>query len=567
MEKLMKKIVYVLITFFLMSSMIIAASSFQGEGEIIPIGDDFYSYIDALFVSTGNTIPSTSRPWSVSEAKNELSKINTSQLNNNQSHIYSLLNEMLNTKENSISLSFILAPEIYTHTNENFNREEMWAYGYENRMHMGTIALDNGTGGFQGHFELSLGQGMISNKDEKYEVSLKDYALYKNGTWEGIGTQVTQEDSKADVIKVVSKQSNYSSHFNINVPSTANADLNMPRRAYLDYAGSNFTIGFFKDQKTWGYNKSSNFIFDSHNPSYTTISLKTYNPKFSFEYTYMLPEQYRGGINSSEKNYEEYQRLFAAHRVEVRPTSRISFALSENVMYRFYEMPDISYLNPATFFHNNVNSHQFNALAHIEVAFSVFPGFLLYGQIAIDQGSFPGFEDPTKEDQAMGFSLGAEYSNIIEDGFYRLTLEGIYTTPALYRPTGSSDFIVNYNYLKPSGYYHYPFFTYIGYEYGGDNIEIKAMADYFKDNLNLYAAFDFRIHGEYDMFDKYQKPLRLITPSGDTEIHITGNVGAKYSFDFKRFPLDCFLDIAVVYAENTGIDLQTSIGTSIAFSI
>ena len=45
--------------------------------------DDEYDE-DALFISAGNTIPSTSRPWTVSEARNELSKLNESKLNEKQ---------------------------------------------------------------------------------------------------------------------------------------------------------------------------------------------------------------------------------------------------------------------------------------------------------------------------------------------------------------------------------------------------------------------------------------------------------------------------------------------------
>ena len=46
-----------------------------GDGRVIPIGDDFYSYVDALFISTGNAIPSTSRPWTVTEARNEVIRL------------------------------------------------------------------------------------------------------------------------------------------------------------------------------------------------------------------------------------------------------------------------------------------------------------------------------------------------------------------------------------------------------------------------------------------------------------------------------------------------------------
>lgn len=565
----MKKVAYFFVLIVLLSQLVFASSlsQYKGEGEIIPIDDDFYVYTDILFVSSGNAIPSTSRPWTVSEAKNELEKIDETSLSEDQRHIYDILENTLKTKENNINLTFVLSPEVYAHTNTNFNKEEMWNYGYEDRKHLGSVSLDNSTGGFHGHFELSIGQGMVSNQDTDNEMSIKEYAEMINGKWEGLGTQIDKNDDLADTIKVLSRQYNYTTSFLFNIPSTSNADLNMPRRAYLNYAGSNFSFGFYKDRKTWGYNKTGNFVFDSHNSSYTTVTLKTFNEKFSFEYTYMMPEQYRGGVNSSEKNYEDYQRIFAAHRIEVKPSSKLTFALSENVMYRFYGIPDISYLNPATFFHNNLNSHQFNALASVEVAYSICPGVLVYGQIGIDQGSFPGFEDPTKEDQAMGFSLGVEYSQIKETSLYRFSLEGLYTTPALYRPTGSSDFIINYNYLRPTNYYRYPFYTYIGYEYGGDNIEIKATADYYKTNLHIYGSLDLRIQGEYGMFDEYHKPLRLSTPSGKSELIFTGNIGTEYSLDLFNCPFECFFDLAVLYHEKLGTDIQTSIGASIEFSV
>ena len=541
-----------------------------GDGRIIPVGDDFYSYVDALFISTGNAIPSTSRPWTVTEARNELEKLNGVQLSESEKKILDDIYSSLPKVENHISLSLNLSPEIYAHINSDFNREEYWNYGYEDRNHFGTISLDNATGGFQGHLELSAGLGMVTNGDLDNEMTLKEYAKMVNGSWEGVGTQVPADEEveegtlKADEIKVLGSQKVYTSPFLFNFPSTGTSDLNMPRKAYLDYSGSNFSIGFYKDRKAWGNNKTGNFIFDAHNPYYNTLTLKTFNSKFSFEYTYMMPEQYRGGKNSSDHNYEEYQRVFTAHRVEYRATSSLSFALSENVMYRFYGMPDITNMNPATFYHNNLNNHQFNALAHVELAYTFLPGFMIYGQVGVDQGSFPGFEDPSTEDQAMGFSLGLQHSSILEDSFYTISFEALYTTPALYRPTGSTDFIINYNFLMPSSYYRYPFFTYIGYEHGGDNLEFRLDADYYYRDLHMYGALDLRFQGDYGMFDQYSHPLPI---TGNTTIYFTGNLGTEYSLDLKWFPTKAFCDLSLVYIEDKGFDPQLSLGASISYSI
>ena len=160
-----------------------------GDGRVIPIGDDFYSYVDALFISTGNAIPSTSRPWTVTEARNELEKLNGVQLSESEKKILNDIYSSLPQVENTISLSLNLSPEIYAHTNPDFNREEYWNYGYEDRNHFGTISLDNATGGFQGHLELSAGLGMVTNGDLDNEMTLRKYAILVNGSWEGVGTQ------------------------------------------------------------------------------------------------------------------------------------------------------------------------------------------------------------------------------------------------------------------------------------------------------------------------------------------------------------------------------------------
>ena len=280
--------------------------------------------------------------------------------------------------------------------------------------------------------------------------------------------------------------------------------MNMPRRLYLNWTTPYMTLGIYKAQKSWGYNKGGNFVFDSHNDYYAWLGMKTYSKNFNFEYSLMFPEIYKGGTNYYTKleESEKCTRFFAAHMVEFTVFKRAKVLLSENIMYRFYDYFDLTELNPATFFHNNVNSHQFNSLAFVSVEWSILTSFLLYASCLCDKGSFPGFEDRSTEDQAMGLSLGVEYDAIINGGITRFSLEGISTNPALYRPTGSSDFIINYNAINVSDYFRYPFYTYIGYEYGGDTISIRGDAKYRKNNIYLYSSLGVRFDGEFTMYDE-----------------------------------------------------------------
>ena len=383
----------------------------------------------------------------------------------------------------------------------------------------------------------------------------------------GVGTQIPVDDPKADTIKVITRQANYKRDFVFNFPTTANSDCNMPRRAYLDYSADTFSLGFYKAQKSWGFNKGGNFIFDTHNDFYNYISLKTFAKKFAFEYTLMFPENYRGGVNASAKDYEDYTRVFAAHRIEFRPIDSLNISMSENVMYRFYGFPDITLLNPATFYHNNLNNNQFNAIAHVEFEYSAIKGLIIYGQFTLDQGSFPFFEDPTKEDQAMGYSLGLEYKTFVGKGVLSTSIEGIYTNPALYRPTGSSDFIINYNYLNPDDYYRYPFYTYIGYKYGGDTIAVRGDCNYRTGGLYAYSVIEVVVDGAYTMFDEYTAPLMLTAPSGDYDVITTVNLGCEYSFSWGSAPVKAFIDLTGTSYTRRGFDLQVSLGTSVSYSL
>lgn len=542
----------------------------SANGVLIPIGNDIYDLIDSFFIVKGISVPSTARPWTMSEALNELGKIDVSSLSVDEARLYRKLVGRLECELDTwLSLSLAVSPELYIHTNaDSYEREEYWRYGYEDRNHFASMSLDSSIGGFYGHLELSMGLGMVGKGDSLNAKGIKRYVEEDVGKpWGGVGTQIPVDDAKADSIRVVPSQTNYKSSLVFNLPSVDNSDCNMPRRAYIDYSSKNFSFGLYKAQKTWGYNKGGNFIFDSHNDYYNYASLKTFANRFGLEYTIMFPEVYRGGVNGSSKNYEDYTRVFAAHRIEFRPIDSLNISMSENVMYRFYGFPDVTLLNPATFYHNNLNNQQFNAIAHVEFEYSIIPGLLLYGQFVVDQGSFPLFEDPTKEDQAMGYSLGLEYAVLFGDGVLSASVEGIYTNPALYRPTGSSDFIVNYNFIDAVDYYRYPFYTYIGYEFGGDTIAVRGDCSFRRGSFSFYSVLEVVFDGEYSMFDAYEAPIMLSAPSGDFDVIATANVGCKYTTMLGPSLVNAFIDFAGINSTKRGFDLQVSLGASISYSL
>ena len=581
----MKKLLLLILTIILITPLFATASNlpFVESGVLIPLDNDLYWKMDALFVLAGKAVPSTSRPWTVAEARTYLSLIDPQELttqedqttlyNDLYTYLYPAGNSETNPAGNSkdqdtLSLTLTLAPEAYAHTNDNYNREEYWNYGYSKRSHLAIVSLDNATHGIYGHLELSVGKGLVSQEDANSAMTIKEYTQSLGKTWGGIGTLVSEEEG--DNYTVITTQKAYTDSLSTNLPlPSSSADMNMPRRYYLDYVNSFMSFGLYKAQKTWGYNRSGNFIFDSHNDYYHTATLKTYSKKFNFEYTIMLPETYKGGSNYYLDDGQSTHRIFAAHRIEFRPLDCLNVALSENTMYQFAGFFDVSLLNPANFYHNNVNNQQFNSLAHIEFEWSVSPGWLIYGSWVIDQGSFPGFEDRTTEDQAMGYSLGAEYDTFLFGGLARFSLEALYTNPALYRPTGASDFIVNYNAtLNGDVYFRYPFYTYLGYKYGGDTISLRLDASYRKQALYLYTSYELRFDGAFTLYDKYTSPMLLTAPSGNFDVTSTFNLGAQYQLTlFDTCPMTAFLDLTLVHSQDRGLDVQLALGAQLSYTL
>lgn len=596
-----------------LSSQLASELPFVESGVLIPLGSSIYDKMDALFIMAGKGVPSTSRPWTVAQARHELLLINPNQLfpkessqekatqgalqekaaqgtlqekatqgtlqeetsyekltQNPSQKLLQLYNELytylFTEDKNTLSLTATISPEAYLHTNTEYNRAEYWLYGYEKRNHIASLKLDNSTHGIYGHLELSLGKGMVAGEDATSAVTIKEYVESLGKTWAGVGTLIDKDEG--DKFKVIAIQKNYTERFSFNLPSLNNADMNVPRRAYLLWSNNFMTLGIYKAQKSWGYNKGGNFIFDSHNDYYSWLGLKTYSKNFNFEYSLVFPETYRGGTNYYSEDSEKYRRVFATHQIEFRLFDKANIALSENVMYRFNGYYDINQLNPATIYHNNVNNHQFNALAHVEFEISILPSLLLYGSWVCDQGSFPGFEDKSTEDQAMGYSIGLEYDIFICKGIARFSIEGIYTNPALYRPTPSSDFIINYNAINADDYFRYPFFTYIGYKYGGDTISLRADANYRKENWYLYSSLELRFDGEFTLYDEYKSPMLLTAPSGDYDTVLTFNVGGEYRTTlWSALPLKFFADVTLTNSAKRGFDAQFALGGAISYAI
>lgn len=530
-------------------AMLAMAVLFSLPGEVIPFGSSFYDDIDMLFVLNGQTIPSASRPWTVAEAENELSKIDSSSLNGTTRNLYDkILSFIKRDYDASVSLTVDLSPEIYVHTNQDFNTDDWWVYNYEKRKQFAILNLDAATGGFHAHMELNFGLGRAASNDtlETFDHDLDSFPV-----------DMTTR-------KYVVSSGNYSPYFRFNFPKSGEAEVTTPTIAWFTYAWKNGSVGFYKSKKEWGKTSIGNYIYDSHISAYNYLSAKFFNRIFSFDYTVMFPSSYLGG---SAKSYQiEYQCLFLSHRLQIQILKNLNLTMSENVMYWLKDGLEPLFVNPAVFFHSNVQDNLFNALAHVELEYVPIKGLRIYSQLGVDQGSIPGFEDVATEDLAAGLTIGAEYYFALSGGIAGVNLEGAFVTPAMYRRGGQyPDFIIAdvSTVNMPNDYYTLPFVTAMGFPYSGDTLAVKAGCDYRIGTLKCSLSSLFMWKGELTVTDPKTRIMGFEL-TGDITFSNTTSLTAEYGFTlFNRFPVKATATISSVYNQSRGFDVQLTLGASI----
>lgn len=532
-----------LIVVVLMAALLVSAS----PGEVIPVGDRFYDIIDSLFILNGQAIPSGTRPWTKAEAINELSLLDRSGLTGAALGLYDELDAYLAVDRNpSVSVGAAVNPEIYVHTDREFSTEELRPVDYNRRKALLVGSLELSAWGFHFHTELSAGVGRVAAGDSfTHYDELESFPVDVTGR-----------------LRVVSSEL-YSPYFRFNFPGSGEAEVQTPKSAWLTYAWDNGSIGFYKEKKEWGVSYLGNYIYDRHISSYSTATLKFFNRIFDIDISVMFPYSYLGG---SAKSYTmEYRRLFLSHRIQVRILRNLSLALSENVMYWIRDGFEPLFTNPALIFHNNVEDNLFNAIAHVELEYVPFKGLRLYSQIGVDQGSVPFFEDESKEDLAAGFTFGSEYVFLIDDAVASAGIECALVTPAMYRRGKQHpDFIIaDIATMNDDSYTMVPFFTYMGFPYGGDTFAARIGFDYRKGRLYTALSSVMIWKGEQSFLTPLTVPSGL-SLTGDIRFGMYIEASAEYRMDIGKFPLSLRTVVDGVFDEEKGFDLQVTVGASIS---
>ena len=500
---------------------------------ILPLSSSIYDDMDALYRLTGQVPPSTSRPWSAAEARLILSRLDEESMTPDERRIYIEIEKIIDdaeprwrTEDSSFGFGTELKvqPEIYAHSNgSDFRGEEDWAYTYDERapfLHLGIDMSVFDT--FYTYADLQYTMGRYDGDGiEKLDMT----------SFPGIGA-IVPPGEKVDIV-TGSKQ--YYSTFSSNIPPhSSRFEFEWPKRALISIGGSfwNFMLG--RDRISWGNSEIGNFVIDGHVGYQDMMRLEFFTDKFKYEWTNLFFET-KYYPTEAAGTEEDSIRMLMAHRLEFRPLSWLSFAISENVMYHAKTL-NLKYLNPAFIFHNLNDRTMFNAIAYGEISILPFAGWEIYGQFVLDQARAPNESD--RQSDAWGVLAGTRSTHSLWGGYIEPSLEFAYTTPLLYRRDGL-DFLMyqrsfTYDGGSPIKLY------YIGFPYGGDVMMLHFALDWvLPGKAEASLSFDGILKGEMNMLKSHNKDgdnsgdanYSGITPSGNEMMRIfILSLYGKYSF-------------------------------------
>lgn len=533
--------------------LIVSFSLFASNAQIINYDSTLYGDIDDLYLLEGLPSPSSTRPWSASEARLIFEKVNK----DNYTGVKAFLRDRVEKELSGLrfhilddaeyDISALLSPEGYFHPNSDFNTETDWFYDYNKRASLLKVDL-----------ELSLWNNFYVATDLHYRYSradwLDEFEYYK-------GSDKISSDGYVGSYKIggnaffVKESYFFREKAQTNITfDIKHFDFYWPRRAIMSVGGNNWNLSLNRDKLKIGNAYFGNLLVDDKELSDSLkLTFFSKNVKFDFVSLFMPVE-----TSDGQDELLDESRMFLFHALTFNLFNKASFVISENVTYK-YKSFDISNVNPGFIYHNLNNRAKFNAILYLEANVAILPSLTLYGQYIMDQAKAP-LENGYQEDSS-GFILGVKSAVAFKKGVLKPQVEFAFTNPLLYR-RDLVDFIrvTRDEVVVPAkngfniGGGLIPYFSYIGFPYGGDAIVLNAKVDY-KSMEGFYTSlyFQYAKKGEMNIFRSHSESGKNedmanymgSTPSGN----ITKNfivIGLYGDYDFSSL---FSYPIVKVYAE------------------
>ncbi len=601
----MKKLVIALVLCLALTSFCFATQESDNYQKIYSVDDTIWQKIADLYLLTGRSLPSTTGPYSGSELKAMIEKIDASTLSGYQKQLYDNIMNILDSDaaQPVFKAQLEVNAEAYINSNSSsqyFQTRDNWIRGWANQRQFLNINTEEHVGAnFYGFFDFSLGTAKDWESNGSRDRKFGDSVLWTNIPF------VLANDMKQ-------------------------LDFNFPLRAFVSAGGDNWTFTIGRDKLSWGNGKTGNFVIGDHIKYHNAAHFTTFEK--NFKYTFLVsafphPQMYYKEITDSEGNvtgmelsltglsidgqsdYMNGISAFIAHRLEWNILDNLSMTLTEGVIYMSKDNKiDLIAFAPAMMYHNNYTRSNTNSILSLELDWTIIKGLNVYGQLVVDESVLPGENNPATsvglaEPDGLGYLLGATYVTELSNGILTVNAEGAYTTPYLYLRDGDHqagetereqtkgrygiNYVVALREMSNCGGTENYNLDFLGYKYGGDAIVAYLSAEYKTlDKWSAGLSFFYMLHGTHDKYTTWtrvNKDTNKVTPTTDHQTanyndpnanlrdsvstSFVGSLFGTYNFGY-GFAVEVETDL--IYLKNPGnistnpseFDCQTTISVS-----
>ena len=246
-----------IIALLIMTTLLFSVFADTTNGErIIDVGSPVWSAVKSLYISQGHALPSTTGPWSESEIKLMLSRLDENKLSSSEKETLSWIYKEIDHEEDVFKFGLEANLEVYAHTNpEDFVGRDNWGREANSTKPMLLFTTDSWIGkNFYGYFSFSAANAKIMAGSDKKEMFAST----------NISTNL------------------------IMVPpaSMKTLDFGFPYKAYLSAGGDNWNLMCGRFNLGWGPGTTGNFVIGDHLGYHNAARVTAFNN--SFKYTFLV---------------------------------------------------------------------------------------------------------------------------------------------------------------------------------------------------------------------------------------------------------------------------------------
>ncbi len=211
-----------------------------------------------------------------------------------------------------------------------------------------------------------------------------------------------------------------------NVPfDVLETDVQFPFRALVSAGGERWSVQYGRGLVTLGFGESGSLFLGDHVDYHEYLMASVWGRLITYRALYLDLEPHPDPVDN---------RMFFAHRIEMRPAPWLSLAANDGWIYAGPPL-ELRHFNPLMIMHSWFLPQRGNSLLNFEATVRPARGLEIYGHLAIEQLQIALEEERGYADDdpnAFGYLAGLEYVMPLPVGWLTVGVEWVRLDPWMY---------------------------------------------------------------------------------------------------------------------------------------